>query len=162
MSVLAKTIEIKHRLGKESIEFECEIEKVTGSQAILKHTWHRTTPYQDGPAYLPAETIITRAFFWSDRNYVVYKLSSPQGKLHGYRIDAAENILITPTKIEWRDLVLDFWISPKGDFSVLDEDELGEAIASKIINDDQIKIVRDTESLLKKSFKDLIHEIERC
>jgi predicted RNA-binding protein associated with RNAse of E/G family len=157
-----KIIERKHRIGKEAQSFECDVEKLTQELAILKHTWHRTTPYMDGPAYLPAETIITRAFFWIDRSYVVYKLSSPAGKLYGDRIDSAEAISITENLIEWRDLVLDFWISPDGVFSVLDEDELQEAIQNKLITDSQVNTVRATESLLKQTFKKLILELEEC
>jgi predicted RNA-binding protein associated with RNAse of E/G family len=152
--------EIKTKLDGSIHPFECSPILIEKNRAIISHVWHRTTPYIDGPAYLPAAEIHTKAFFWKERDYVLYRLSSPSGLLYGYRIDAAEEIDITPTMINWRDLILDFWISPKLEFHVLDEDELQEGIKNNLITSTQLQKVRAVETYLRDNFSSLIKEIE--
>jgi predicted RNA-binding protein associated with RNAse of E/G family len=154
--------EVKRKLDGSLLSFDCTPILIESNRAIISHIWHRTTRYIDGPAYLPAEEIHTKAFFWTERDYVLYKLSSPSGFLYGYRIDAAEGILITQGTISWQDLILDFWISPKFDFHVLDEDELQAGIKNKLITPEQVQRVRLTEAHLRDNFLGLIKEIESC
>lgn len=154
--------EIKQKLDGTVHEFECSSLLLEPARAIIHHIWHRTTPYIDGPAYLPASEIHTKAFFWSERHYVLYRIASPSGTLYGYRIDAAEEIDITADTISWRDLILDFWISPQLEFHVLDEDELQEGIKNKLITPDQLQKVRAVENHLRDNFLNIIKEIESC
>lgn len=156
-----KIKETKQKIDGSVHNFECTLKSISPEHAIIKHIWHRQTPYVDGPAYLPAAEIHTTAFFWSSRNFVIYRMTTPKGDLLGTRIDAAENIIISNHEISWRDLVLDFWISPDSNFFVLDEDELTEAINKQLLTPDQIHKVEETRAYLEKHYLDILRDISQ-
>lgn len=154
-----KVKEIKHRLDGSTKTFECEVIEGSDNKAILSYIWDRKTPYKDGPVFLPAGPIHTNAFYWRDRNYLVYKLSSQDGLLFGYRIDACENVSISKDKIEWLDLILDFWIDPSNKLYVLDKDELNIALRKKTISLNQYAKALLVENYLLGHYLELLSEI---
>lgn len=153
--------EIKQKIDGSKHTFECTLASISPDHAVIRHIWHRQTPYVDGPAYLPAAEIHTTAFYWSYRNFVIYRMTTASGDLLGTRIDAAENITISNHEIFWQDLVLDFWISPDSTFSVLDEDELTEAISKQLLTSNQIRKVKETRTYLEKHYLDILKEISQ-
>ncbi len=95
-------------------------------------------------------------YFWSDKNYNVYHFILPDGNTLGFYINIAQNTIITPRSIEWRDLYVDVWINTDGSFAVLDENEVPATFDSELIQlIDNVK-----ENLIKDKFN-LAAEIEK-
>jgi predicted RNA-binding protein associated with RNAse of E/G family len=154
-----KIKETKQKIDGSLQTFECTIRSISPNHAVINHIWHRQTPYVDGPAYLPAAEIHTTAFYWASRDFVIYRMTTAAGNLLGTRIDAAENITISENEIFWRDLVLDFWISPESKFFVLDEQELAEAVSKKLLSPAQIEKIEATRNYLEQNFHNILLEI---
>jgi len=138
--------EVKRKIDGTTQAFDCEtLTVVPGERAVLSYIWDRKEPYQDGPMYLPAQPIHTVAYYWQNKNYLVYKLSSAGNNLFGYRVDVCESVVISETQIHWQDLVLDFWIDPEHKLHVLDEAEYRKACADNLLNNNQIALVEKTK-----------------
>jgi len=67
----------------------------------------------------------TLGHFLAGRAYTVYAFSKDRAVL-GYYCSIADEVSISPERIEYLDLVVDVLIRPSGDATVLDEDELPE------------------------------------
>ncbi len=152
--------EHKRDINGKLVQFECSSVLLNGERAILQYIWLREKPYRDGPVYLPAGAIHTDAFYWSDRNYLIYRLTSQDGKLYGHRIDVCEDVVITNDSIHWQDLVLDFWIDPKGIIHVLDEEEFAEAFRDRKLTQKQFDIVNRTREFLLQQYHSIISSLE--
>ncbi len=152
-------LEIKEHLDGRTQQFECELIKLSENHAIVSYVWDRKTPYQDGPAFLPAQPIHTKAYYWSDRNYLIYHLTSASGELFGYRIDACEDVRISKAEIRWRDLILDFWIDPNKNLHVLDKSELIVARNNGVMTTTQFNKALNVEQVLMDHYTTLLNEL---
>ncbi len=123
-----KCLEIKHILAGGKQIFECELIYTDYQFGILKYVLEKS--YTVSNLELPEGTI-TYAFYWVDRPYTLYKWYDGRKNLANY-FNIADRITLSDNKFEWRDLIVDVLISPKGIVEVLDEDEIPEDIDLEI------------------------------
>ncbi len=62
-------------------------------------------------------------WFFTDRWYNIFAVSSPHGRLKGWYCNVAEPATIDEAAIFSRDLLLDLWVDTQFNMTVLDEDE---------------------------------------
>lgn len=152
--------EIKHHLDGRIERFTCDVAQLQPAKhAILRYVGHRDKPLRDGPLYLPAGEISTLAFFWEDRNFLVYKLMSPDGVLLGHRFDICEDVRITPEKIQFVDLLLDLWVDPSGQIHVLDDNEVEEYRSLGMLTPSQLKIIHEAKHFVLNNYCQILVEI---
>ena len=123
-----KCLEIKNLLAGGKRIFECELIYTDYQFGILKYVLEKS--YTVSNLLLP-EGAITYAFYWVDRPYTLYKWYQGRKNLANY-FNIADRITLSDNKFEWRDLIVDILISPKGIVEVLDEDELPDTISEKL------------------------------
>ncbi len=152
--------EIKHHLDGRIEHFICEVVELESDRAILRYKGHRDHPLRDGPLYLPAGEIVTWAFYWEGRNYLIYKLISSAGLLYGHRFDICADVCITQETIHWRDLVLDLWVDPSEQIYVLDEEEVAEYKARGLFTKKQLGVIEETKRHLLENYREILAEIE--
>ncbi|MFH1213465.1 MAG: DUF402 domain-containing protein [Candidatus Neomarinimicrobiota bacterium] len=70
------------------------------------------------------ENTVTYGFYWQNRPYTLYRWFDPQGFHLGDYFNIADSVHLSPEQFEWRDLIVDVFISQQGRATVLDEDEL--------------------------------------
>jgi protein associated with RNAse G/E len=63
-------------------------------------------------------------FYYWDRWYNVFQVSSPDGTLKGWYANVGLPAELRAAELVYVDLALDVWANPDGTFVVLDEDEL--------------------------------------
>ena len=68
-------------------------------------------------------------WYYSDRWYNIFEITSPDGTLKGWYCNAAAPADIGDDQIFCRDLLLDLWVTPDGATLVLDEDEFAAETA---------------------------------
>jgi len=155
--------EVKHHLDGQIERFECDVvELQPGSHAILRYVGYRDKPLRDGRLYLPAGAIHTLAFFWQERDFLVYKLLSPDGTLYGHRFDVCQDVCITKEKIEFVDLLLDLWVDPSGEIHVLDEEEVEEQKARGLLTKQQLQVIEETKRYLLGNYRQILIEIAQA
>ena len=74
---------------------------------------------------------IFHEFYYWNRPYNVYEISSPAGTLKGWygNVGLPPELKPETNELNYVDLALDLWANPDGSFIVLDEDELDELLA---------------------------------
>lgn len=152
--------EIKQHLNGRTERFKCDVvELQTRNYAILRYVAQRDKPLEDGPLHLPAGAIQTLAFFWEGRNFLIYKLMSPDGKLYGHRFDVCQDVRITSENIQFVDLLLDLWVDPSGAIQTLDEEEVEMYKASGLLTEQQLAIIEETKRFLMGNYREILAEI---
>jgi hypothetical protein len=155
-----KITETKIHLDGRREPFACDALILRPDLAIVNFIWNREKPLQDGPIYLPAGEIHTRAHFWRDRNFLMYKITLADGTLLGHRFDVCEKVQISK-EITWVDLLLDLWVEPNGQIYVLDEDEVRDFQSRGLLAKNHLQIIEDTKEHLLKNYSQIIDELKK-
>jgi protein associated with RNAse G/E len=114
-------VERKTRYDETVAEYECQ---------LLEYTPERVTLFYELPESRVVDAVTlpkgayTIAYFWEHRSYNVYHWITPDGTTLAYYFNLAENTIILPTSLSWRDMILDVICYPDGSYRILDEKEL--------------------------------------
>jgi len=114
-------LEIKNTLFGERKEFQCIPLMVTPDEAVILYPMRHKARILD--IDLPIGTL-SLGYFWENRLYNAYHWVTPAGETIGLYFNISDSTSITPQKIEWRDLIVDIFITPDGRCRIIDEDEL--------------------------------------
>jgi protein associated with RNAse G/E len=71
-------------------------------------------------------------FYYWDRGYNVFQISTPDGTLKGWYANVGLPAELTdrPGELQYVDLALDVWTEPTGEFVVLDQEEYDDLLMS--------------------------------
>ena len=155
-------VEVKRHLDGREERFVCEVLALKeGEHAAVRWETRLERALEDGPLRIPPGPLVTLGYFWADRTYLVYKMMrpGPQGKLWGHRFDVCTDVTITAREIRYLDLIVDVWVDPRGNFYVLDEDELREARARGLLTPDRGEIVDRTLEELRARYREVLAEL---
>ncbi|MBL7066731.1 MAG: DUF402 domain-containing protein [Candidatus Marinimicrobia bacterium] len=153
-----KCLEIKYLLAGGKRIFECELIYTDYQFGILKYVLEKSFTVSN--LKLP-EGAITYAFYWVDRPYTLYKWYMGR-KIYANYFNIADRITLSDNKFEWRDLIVDILISPKGIVEVLDEDEIPEGTdleIKKYIYRNKEYILREYPQIILETDKILIETL---
>jgi hypothetical protein len=122
MPPLTPIVEIKRTLAGEEKRFDCL--RLAGNAEHVVVLWIAREPMHVHGVDLPAGTV-SFGHFWTDRPYNAYHwVDADRRTTIGFYFNLADQTLIAPAELEWRDLVVDVLATPAGRLDVLDEDEL--------------------------------------
>jgi len=146
--------EVKHLLltGKTRF-FDCERLSFQNDCGILKYILK--DPITVNNQILPPDTI-TYGFYWQNRPYTLYRWFDPQGSHLGDYFNIADQVKLSPVQFEWRDLIVDIFISPQGGIAILDEDELPSELDTELAR----KIHQATNYILQ-NYTSILRESDR-
>lgn len=111
---------------------------------ILRAVWTRPVARLGFVTFEQGDVL--REFFYADRWYNVFEISSAQGELKGWYADVTRPARITDDQLDWEDLLLDIWMSPQGEMLILDEDEFAQAAHE--LNTLEVAVARQTLGVL--------------
>lgn len=69
---------------------------------------------------------VSYGYFWPRRPYNLYRMLRADGSLIAHRFDAVADVKVSDDAVEYRDLVLDWWVLPDDTIIEEDRDELDE------------------------------------
>ena len=148
--------EIKHRPGKGDQTWTCDVIE-DRSPEWIRVRYVSDRDYVVGGTFLPAGTT-TEAVYWSARPYHVWRMTSPDGTLLGYRFDVCAETTITPERLEWTDLVLDLWVPAAGEAVWEDGEEFDAATRNGLLTEKQARLARQARSELDDAWQSVVRE----
>jgi len=107
--------------GITKLQYPAEIAALLEGGVMLNAYW--TGPARDlgYTTFEPGDHFVE--YFYTDRWFNIFAVSTAQGQLKGWYCNVAAPALISTERIEQIDLYLDVWVSPDGQTLLLDEDE---------------------------------------
>jgi len=126
-------------------EYGCRLLGRTSSLAVVLY------PLPEGgrpfrtPLPIPPGSV-SIGFFWRRRPYAVYRFRSPEGALLGHRLDAVSEVRLLPGVVEFRDLILDWWLDAAGALvRAEDREAFEEALAAGRLDPRAVARARQAE-----------------
>jgi predicted RNA-binding protein associated with RNAse of E/G family len=121
--------EIKRTVAGETLRFACRALKIEPSRAavlvyVAQHGWSHEQPR----IVLPPGGI-SLGYYWTNRRYNVFQWLHPSGETIGHYFNVADETVVSPTAVEWLDLIVDYWIGADGTRGLLDEEEVPPGLA---------------------------------
>ncbi len=146
-------IEIKNLLAGGRVTFNCKLVALNKKSGVLEYILENE--YKVNSLILPEGTI-TYAFYWKDRPFTLYKWFDKNKNILGNYFNIADSIKLTENEFEWRDLIIDILVSPKGVLEVLDEDELPYDLNEKLM-----KYIENSKNLILREYEFIINETDK-
>ncbi len=108
-------------LGEAKIRYSGEIVKHLSHGVVVQANW--TLPARDlGYTIFEPGDQFTE-YYYTDRWFNIFDIARSNGTRKGWYCNVAEPARIHDARIEQIDLLLDVWVSPRGEPLLLDEDE---------------------------------------
>jgi Protein of unknown function (DUF402) len=122
LAAVARTgfIEVKRRLDGSVEEFDCEL--VHRTDSVVAVSFRLPAAVGDIP-----KGSTTLGWFWARRPYNLYRFLGKDGDVVRHRFDVVDEVRIGEDRVEYLDLIVDVLVSPTGEVTIEDEDELKAA-----------------------------------
>lgn len=117
-----------------------------------------------GPPRLPVEVpegSVSYGYFWPRRPFSIYRWMAPDGSLIAHRFDAVTDVHITADEVDYRDLILDWWVFPDGTLVEEDRDELEEALAAGTFSAADAAKAEESARQVFSRYRHILDEVER-
>lgn len=152
-----RILETKRTLDGRIQTFECAALHLTRSLAIVR--FDHPAERRAGRFHFPAGSH-TLGYFWTRRNYNCYRIVGPSGVVIAYRFDVVDQVRIRPGHVEYRDLLLDLWLSPDGEITIEDEDEVRMATAAGLLGERELATIDRTRAVVLREHRRIVVECE--
>ncbi len=103
---------------------------------------------------------VSYGYFWRERPYNLYRMKRPDGSIIAHRIDAVTGVGWTEGVLEYRDVVLDWWLPATGGLIAEDQDELEDAIANGLLSAAEIAAAEAARLAVESRWREIIAEAE--
>ncbi len=102
---------------------------------------------------------VSYGWFWARRPYNLYRVFGPGGSLIAHRFDAVADVTLLEDAIEYRDLVLDWWVAP--DDTIVEEDraELGLLGANGILAVNDVRAANAAAHHVLSRYRHIIDDV---
>src|SRR3954451_24647830 len=120
--------EVKRRLDGSEERFDCELLHLTEDVAVVSFR----IPVSVGAVPKGTNTI---GWFWRRRPYNLYRFVDGNGDALLHRFDVLDEVRISTDGVEYLDLIIDVLVSPTGEVTIEDEDELKAAAKRGLVDE---------------------------
>lgn len=115
------TVVKQNALGEAKVQYQGEVVERTPHKVIIQAYWSRATKNLAYTSFEPGDRFIE--YYYTNKWFNIFDIASTAGERKGWYCNIAEPAVIFDDRIEQVDLLLDVWVSPKGETLILDEDE---------------------------------------
>ena len=106
-------------------EYECGLLYLDTNLAVVEFRMARGGNIFGTPIDVPPGSV-SHGWFWKRRPYNLYRMRGPDGHLLAHRFDAVADVRFGGEVLEYRDLILDWWVVADGTLIEEDRDEFDE------------------------------------
>ena len=150
-----KILEIKRHLNKPDESYLCDPLKRNSDWIIVKYVSDR--PGRVGAVTFGAGST-TLAYYRTGMGYVIWKMLTPDHRLEGYLFHICQDLQVGEDMVEYLDLLLDVWIDPAGQITILDRDEVEDCKAKEVIGEKELMWIARQEKEIIENWKQIISD----
>ena len=150
-------LEVKHKPGGEVHTYTTELVHREPGFVLVRFRMVRG----GGPPDIPVAVTpgsISLGYFWARRPFNLYRWRSPAGNVIAHRFDAVTNVSIEPQRVEYRDLVLDWWVLPGDILLEEDRDDFERLAASGALSPKDVQVARAADRIIHARYRHLINQ----
>lgn len=139
-------------------EYVCELVRLEPSLAVVRFRMERGGEIFGTPITVPPGSI-SYGWFWRRRPYNLYRMHTRQGDLIAHRFDVVADVSLSPELIEYRDLVVDWWITPDDTIIEEDRDELAELEQAGKLRPADLETIAEATRQVYSRYRHIIDEV---
>jgi protein associated with RNAse G/E len=151
-----KILELKRHLNKPEESYLCDLIRRGSDYILVKYVSDRSG--RIGSVTLQAGST-TYAYYKIGMGYVIWKMCNPDSRLAGYLFHICQDIHLEEDKIKYLDLLLDVWIDPEGQITILDRDEVEECAIKGVIGESELMWIARQEQEIIENWKQIISDL---
>jgi len=148
---VAEFLEVKRRLDGSAEEFVCELLHRTERVVVVRFTLPRAI------GDMPKGTT-TLGWFWARRPYDLYRFVAPDGEVLRHRFDVVDEVRISVDRVEYLDLIVDVLVSPTGEITLEDEDELRRAAQRGRIDERRVEAIERALTTITREWRRIVRQ----
>lgn len=154
----APIIERKIKPGGEVREYPCTLLHMDTSLAVVRFVMARGGVITGTPVEVPPGSV-SDGYFWKRRSFNAYRMRRADGSLIAHRFDAVADVRFSPEAVVYRDLALDWWVTPEGVIIEEDRDELDALVASGTLSPADVRAATNAAQQVLSRYRHIIDEL---
>jgi hypothetical protein len=147
----AKFTEVKRRLDGSEDRFECEL--VHRAERVVVVSFRLPAAVGDIP-----KGSTTIGWFWTRRPYNLYRFLGKDDDVLLHRFDVVDEVRIGDHGVEYLDLIVDVLVSPTGDVTIEDEDELKAAAKRGRVDAGRVDAIERALTTVTRDWRRIVRE----
>jgi len=154
-----KTPWTEHKLKADGIlkSYQCNLVYQHNTLRVLSFVMPTGSASFKTPVTIPEGTI-SYGYFWLQRPYNIYRMKH-NDKVIAHRFDAISGLYYTNDSVWYRDLILDWWLTPKGELIEEDREELQNMLETKHITFEDAAKAERTGKIIEKNKQRITREL---
>jgi predicted RNA-binding protein associated with RNAse of E/G family len=157
----APILERKQKPDGTMREYGCTLVRLTPGLAVIEFVMAAQGGSIFGtPIEVPPGSI-SHGYFWKRRPYNLYRIRRADGSLIAHRFDAVTDVRLSADAVEYRDLILDWWVLPDDTLIEEDRDEFDELLAAGKIAPADIAKAHEAERAVYSRYRHIIDDVVR-
>lgn len=159
MGAPATIIERKHKPDGRVLEFSCTLAaRRPGFIVVSFPLPEGGTPF-GAPVQIPPGSV-SYGWFWARRPYNLYRMFGPDGALVAHRFDAVADVRLWDHAVDYRDLVLDWWVLPDDTILEEDRDELEALSTAGQLSPEDVALANRAARDVLSRYRHIIDDVE--
>lgn len=154
----APIIERKIKPGGEVREYPCTLLHMDTSLAVVRFVMARGGVITGTPVEVPPGSV-SDGYFWKRRSFNAYRMRRADGSLIAHRFDAVADVRFSPEAVVYRDLALDWWVTPAGVVIEEDRDEFDALAASGALSAGDVRAATSAARQILSRYRHIIDEL---
>ena len=153
----APWLERKRKPDGSERQYRCELEYASPSLVVVSYVMRRGGAVFGTPIDIPPGSV-SYGYFWRSRPYSVYRMRDGD-RIVAHRFDAVAGVRIGEGEVSYRDLALDWWLTPEGELTEEDRDEFDALCEDGTFGPADIASAARAERVLARASDRLLPEL---
>ena len=150
-------MERKRKPDGSERRYRCELVHASASLVIACYVMRQGGEVFGTPIEIPPGSV-SYGYFWRARPYTVYRMRDGD-RIVAHRFDAATGVRFHEGEVSYRDLALDWWLTPEGELIEEDRDEFEELREAGVFSAGDLAAVARAERVIASATERLLPEL---
>ena len=159
MGAEAVWIERKRKPDGSERRYRCALAHASPALVVLRFAMPDGGGGFATPVPIPRGTV-SHGYFWRARPYTVYRMSAG-GRIVAHRFDAVAGVRFGENEVAYRDLALDWWLTPAGELIEEDRAEFEALRAEGAFSPAELRAAARAERAIARASARLLPELAR-
>jgi hypothetical protein len=158
LAIRAPIVERKLKPDGTVREYGCTLVRLDAGLAVIEFVMEKGGSIYGTPIEVPPGSV-SHGYFWKRRPYNVYRMRRADGSLIAHRFDAVTDVRLAADAVEYRDLVLDWWVMADDTLIEEDRDEYDELIAAGKMTAADVARAHEAERAIYSRYRHIIDDV---
>ena len=150
-------VERKGKPDGSERRYPTQLEFASPALVIVSYVMRRGGAVFGTPIEIPPGSV-SFGYFWRSRPYTVYRMREGD-RIVAHRFDAVTGVRIGRGGVSYRDLALDWWLTPEGDLIEEDRDEFEELCEAGAFSPADLAAAARAERVIARAASRLLPEL---